>query len=101
MSLTDELRQCIGFDWDDGNSRKSWTRHRVSDGECEEVFFNRPLVVVHDGAHSEEENRILVLGQTDTSRKLFVACTIREVLIRVISARDMTKREREVYSLYG
>jgi len=93
MSLVDELRQCTCFDWDDGNSGKNWIRHQVRDGECEEVFFNRPLVAMPDEAHSEEERRILVLGQTDTSRKLFLACTLRKELIRVISARDMTKRE--------
>ena len=101
MGFADELRHCTGFDWDDGNSGKNWIRHQVRDGECEEVFFNRPLVAVADEAHSEDEDRILVLGKTDSSRKLFLACTIRGTLIRVISARDMTKREREAYSLYG
>ena len=101
MSLHDELRECTGFDWDEGNSGKSWTRHQVRDGECEEVFFNRPLLVAPDEGHSANEDRILVLGQTDAARKLFLACTIRERLIRVISARDMTKREREAYYTYG
>ncbi len=101
MDPIDQLRACTGFDWDDGNSSKNWERHQVSDGECEQVFFNQPLVVVPDVAHSDREDRILVLGRTNAGRKLFVVCTVRSELIRVISARDMTKREREAYFTYG
>jgi len=73
----------------------------VSDGECEPVFFDQPLVAAPDFAHSETEDRILVLGKTDPGRKLFVVCTVRGDLIRVISARDMTRREREAYIIHG
>ena len=101
MGLVDRLRRCTGFEWDEGNSGKDWERHRVSDGESEQVFFGRPLLVVPDSRHSQAEDRILVLGKTDSGRKLFVVCTVRGDLIRVISARDMTKREREAYSIHG
>lgn len=101
MVTLEELRGCTGFEWDDGNSGKNWDRHQVTDGECEQVFFNQPLVAVADGVHSIEEDRVLVLGRTDSARKLFVVCTIRQQLIRIISARDMTKREREVYYTHG
>lgn len=97
----DQLRRCTGFEWDDGNSGKSWEKHRVSDGECEKMFFNQPLVALQDSRHSGSEARILVLGKTDSGRKLFAVCTVRGGLIRVISARDMTKREREAYFIHG
>jgi len=97
----DELRRCKGFEWDDGNSGKNREKHQVSDGECEQVFFNQPLVAIPDHAHSHHEDRILVLGKTDSGRRLFVVCTLRGELIRVISARDMTNRERKVYYKYG
>jgi uncharacterized protein len=91
---------CTGFDWDAGNSDKNWTAHRVSDSECEEVFFNRPFVVRRDLQHSQEELRFYALGRTDQSRTLFVVFTVRGRLIRVISARDLTRKERRIYQTH-
>jgi uncharacterized protein len=91
------IRGAEGFDWDEGNESKNWTKHRVSRSECEEVFFNRPLVFSEDVAHSNDEDRYLVLGQTDQGRRLFVVFVMRRNLLRVISARDMTPRERRAY----
>ena len=45
MSAYEELENCTGFDWDDGNQGKNWEKHGVSDGEAEEIFFNDPLAV--------------------------------------------------------
>lgn len=87
-----------GFDWDDGNYKKNWVRHAVSAAECEEVFFNRPIVATPDADHSGLETRFCLLGRSDRGRELFVVFTQRGTLIRVISARDMTRREREVYA---
>jgi uncharacterized DUF497 family protein len=88
----------VGFDWDEGNSGKNWEKHGVTDVECEEVFFNRHLVVRFDSSHSTEtERRWRALGQTDDGRYLLVAFTLRNRLIRVISARNMTRKERAVY----
>ncbi len=70
-------RRCTGFDWDDGNAGKNWGTHQVPDGECEQAFFNQPLVAMPDHEHSDDEDRILVLGKTDSGRKPFVVCTIR------------------------
>ena len=85
-----------GFDWDAGNRGKN-AKHRVSDDECEEVFFNLPLLLSPDEAHSEHEDRYHVLGQTHAGRRLFIAVTMRGTHIRVISARDMRQSERGVY----
>ena len=90
-------QDCSGFEWDEGNADKNWNKHRVSRSECEQVFFNLPLVVREDPAHSHTEERFWALGQTDTGRRLFVVYTLRGELIRVISARDMTPRERRAY----
>ncbi len=97
MGLPDDLAKCVGFDWDEGNLTKNWARHRVAGAECEQVFFNRPLVAADDEEHSKEEPRFYVLGQTDAGRHLFVVFTMRRDLIRVISARDMNRRERAEY----
>ena len=91
---------CTGFDWDAGNSDKNWRKHRVSDAECEEAFFNQPIVVRADPPHSGHETRYYALGQTDRGRGLFVAFTLRRTLIRVISARDMNRNERGIYDSY-
>lgn len=92
------LRQCTGFDWDQGNIDKNWLKHKVSPTECEQVFFNHPLVIQDDAKHSKTEKRFYALGRTDLKRTLFVVFTVRENLIRVISARNMSRKEREVYN---
>jgi len=91
------LADCEGFEWDAGNFTKIWDRHQVSPAECEEIFFNHPLIVHEDEAHSADEARLYALGQTDAGRLMFVAFTIRSQLIRVISAREMSRKERKVY----
>jgi uncharacterized DUF497 family protein len=90
------LESCEGFEWDDGNSGKNWHLHRVTDGECEEIFFNLPLIV--DRGRVGAEARFFALGRADSGRRLFVAFTIRDRLIRVISAREMTKSEERKYA---
>jgi len=90
----------IGFAWDAGNNDKNWEKHGIADSECEEIFFNQPLVVRHDPSHSRGEERFWTLGQTDAGRYLFVAFTLRKKLIRVISGREMTQRERRFYLSY-
>lgn len=91
------LEQCEGFQWDSGNASKIWERHNVTPVECEELFFSRSLVVEDDPKHSQDEVRYYALGQTEASRYLFLVFTLRGRLIRVISARDMNRKERELY----
>ena len=87
----------IGFEWDAFNETKNWQKHTVTKWECEQVFFNTPLLCYEDVKHSQEEKRLYVLGQTDEHRYLFVVFTVRNQLIRVISARTMSKKERAFY----
>jgi uncharacterized DUF497 family protein len=95
--MTDDLAKCRGFQWDEGNAEKNWVKHQVSRGETEQVFFNRPLVVVAGERRAESTPRYYALGHTDAGRLLFIVFTIRDDLIRVISARSMSRRERRVY----
>ncbi|KAF0107022.1 MAG: hypothetical protein FD146_2132 [Anaerolineaceae bacterium] len=92
-----DLNRIEGFDWDAGNREKNWQRHRVSTGECEEVFFNLPLLLRDSPGRSQTEPRFLALGQTNTSKQLFIAFAVRNEKIRVISARDMSQKERDLY----
>ncbi len=91
------LRQCCGFDWDEGNIEKNRIKHHVVPSECEQIFFNRPLLIYDDTLHSAKEKRCYALGRTDMDRQLFVVFTIRRNLIRIISARDMSRKERKIY----
>jgi uncharacterized DUF497 family protein len=92
-----------GFDWDMGNSRKSVDKHGVGQTEAEQMFFNDPLLVVEDTRHSAGEPRFHALGKTDAGRRLHATFTIRQdgTKLRVISARDMHRKERIRYDQEG
>ena len=91
------LNGITGFDWDAGNDRKSLDKHSVTRLEAEEVFFNVPILLLNDEKHSKKEPRFHALGKTDTGRLLHITFTIRANKLRVISARDMHKKEKKVY----
>lgn len=93
-----DLSSILGFEWDVGNERKN-EKHGVSMAEAEQVFFNAPLLLLEDVAHSQSEARFHALGQTDDGRQLHITFTLRRLgeLVRVISARDMHRKERSVY----
>ncbi|MDP1809228.1 MAG: BrnT family toxin [Actinomycetota bacterium] len=91
------LARVNGFAWDEGNINKNWELHKVSHVECEELFFNEPLIIEVDTYHSQVEQRYFALGKTDLGRYLFLVFTLRGEKIRVISARDMSKKERKQY----
>lgn len=97
MKLADLIADCVGFEWDEGNLPKIREKHKVSGAECEQMFFNHPLVAARDEEHSGEEDRYYALGHTDMGRLLLVVFTIRKELVRPISARDMSRKERKVY----
>ena len=93
----EELDSAEGFDWDDGNRDKNWHGHEVKSTECEMVFFNQPLVILSDEKHSGLESRYFAFGKTDVDRLLLIVFCLRKNRIRVISARDMNKKERKFY----
>lgn len=94
-----DLSRIQGFQWDAGNGRKNLDKHDVSQAEAEQVFFNQPILLLVDQRHSADEARFHALGKTDDGRRLLIAFTLRqdETFIRVISARDMNRRERDLY----
>ena len=93
-----ELSKINGFNWDEGNARKN-EKHGVSMAEAEQVFFNAPLLLLEDASHSQKEPRLHALGKTDGGRTLHITFTLRQsgLLIRVISARNMHRKERAIY----
>ena len=96
--LPEYFPELTGFQWDAGNSEKNWLAHEVTQAETEQVFFNRPILVIPDLRHSEAEVRYYALGCTTVGRRLTVVFTVRTSLVRPIMARDMSRRERRRYA---
>lgn len=94
-----DLSQIVGFDWDDGNRLKSTEKHSVSQAEAEQVFADIRLMVADDVKHRQVEARFHAMGRTTDSRLLHVTFTLRQSLtrIRVISVRNMNRKERAIY----
>ena len=85
------------FQWDKGNKGKNYQKHKVTDQECEEAFFDQSKKILKDVLHSHVEERYILLGQTKENRILFIVFTIRSGKVRVISARDLNKKENRLY----
>ncbi len=92
-----DLLSLDGFEWDDGNRDKNWKLHKVHWTETEEAFLNEPIVLLPDPQHSQIATRLALLGRTLAERRLVIVFTVRKTRIRVISARDMSKKERRIY----
>ena len=94
-----DLTAAEGFEWDEGNVRKNVDKHDVSQAEAEQIFFNQPLLLSPDQRHSRLEERFHALGKTDEGRLLHITFTMRGAgrMIRIISARDMHRKERGFY----
>ena len=96
-----EFEHIVGFQWDEGNADKNLILHSVENWEGEQVFFNAPLLIIDDPRHSATEERWAAFGQTDDGRLLTVVFAKRGNLIRIISARDMSRKERRFYEENG
>jgi uncharacterized DUF497 family protein len=94
-----DFDRIVGFEWDAANARKGEVKHRVTQSEAEEIFFNKPLLISMIETHGTQERRFLALGKTQKARGLTVVFTLRQdaTLIRVISARDQHRKERQLY----
>jgi uncharacterized protein len=85
------------FLWDKGNTGKNFLKHKVTDQECEESFFDQKKKIFRDVLHSNNENRFILLGKTKGGRILFIVFMLRQEKVRVISARDLNRKERHLY----
>jgi len=91
------IKEPIEFLWDKGNIDKNWINHKVTDTECEEVFFDKNKKTFKDKLHSKNEERFRIIGKTRGRRILFVVFTIRKNKVRIISARGINKKEVKLY----
>ncbi|PIR58705.1 MAG: hypothetical protein COU69_04045 [Candidatus Pacebacteria bacterium CG10_big_fil_rev_8_21_14_0_10_56_10] len=92
------LREPIEFEWDKGNQNKNWNKHKITQKEAEEVFGDKHNKISKDFFHSKKEDRYLLIGKTTQGRKLFIVFTLRKNKMRVISARDLSKKEYRLLS---
>ena len=93
----DKPWEVLEFEWDEGNSHKSWQKHGVFRKDAEEVFLDPDLTVFPDLKHSVKEKRLVVVGKNIEGSHLFIVFTIRKRRLRVISARKMHNEEVEKY----
>ncbi|OQY65517.1 hypothetical protein B6D29_03740 [Microgenomates bacterium UTCPR1] len=91
------IRKVLEFEWDKGNIDKNWLKHNVTDKEAEEVFIDKRKFIFRDKIHSGKEERFRILGKTKAGRLLFIVFTIRKHKVRVISARDINRKEVFLY----
>ena len=97
MYCTIMYMEPVSFDWDEGNREKNCIKHRVTTQESEQVFFHDPKIIWKDETHTTIEERYIILGETTMKRRLHVVYMIRDEKIRIISARDQSKKERRLY----
>ena len=95
--MTQIFGSVSGFEWDKGNIDKNWEKHHVAYVECEELLLSGRFILSKDTTHSATEDRYQVLGRTDEGRILFLSFTLRGDKVRVITARDASKKERKTY----
>jgi uncharacterized DUF497 family protein len=91
------IKKPIKFEWNKGNDKKNYLKHGVANSECEEVFFDNNKIILKDKLHSIDEDRYIIFGKTKQKRILFIVFTLRKEKIRVISARDINKKEIKLY----
>lgn len=91
------LPEPLLFEWDEGNIDKNWLLHRVANQEAEEIFFSEPIFIFEDEKHSSMEKRYMIWGETNRARKLTSIFTIRGGRVRIISVRNMHRKERQAY----
>jgi uncharacterized protein len=85
------------FDWDENKAASNLSKHGISFEEAKTVF-NDPLYVdFYDPDHSGDEERYLIVGESNRRRLLITSYTERKESVRLISAREVTQTEREVY----
>jgi uncharacterized protein len=95
--MTRLFKKLKGFLWDAGNEKKNEIKHKVTGQEAEEAFFDSRYVLLKDKLHSGKEHRFNLIGLTKVGRLLAIAFTVRNNLVRIISARPASKRERTLY----
>lgn len=93
------IKEPLEFQWDKGNIKKNYDKHKVDEKEAEESFFDKKRAIYKDKFHSGIEKRYILLGKTKNGRLLYIVFTMRSKKLRIISARDISKaKEVKLYA---
>jgi len=87
----------IDFEWDITKAEKNLRKHRVAFNEATSVLKDKLSITIHDPDHSVDEERYITIGASIAGRLLMVAHTDRGDRTRIISARELNRKEREAY----
>ena len=89
----------IHFEWDDNKEKENIKKHKISFDEAKTVFGDPNALLIHDPDHSDEEDRFILMGMSQTAKVLVVCHCFRgdESIIRIISARKADKQEEKLY----
>ena len=87
----------VRFEWDPDKAALNLETHGVSFEEASSVFGNPLAVTFFDPDHSDDEDRYLTFGRSQENRLLAVVHTDRESTMRLISAREVSRKERQQY----
>ena len=93
------IKQPYAFEWDKGNWDKNFVKHKITNQEIEEVFFDDNKLLLEDVLHSSTETRFILIGKTSHRKLLFIVFTIRNQKVRVVSARPLHKKEITIFKL--
>ncbi|MFM6254540.1 MAG: BrnT family toxin, partial [Dolichospermum sp.] len=85
------------FEWDNNKAAKNLSKHGVSFSEAQSVFDDPLYIDFYDPDHSDREERYVIVGESKQGRLLIISYTERVNSIRIISAREVTKSERQMY----
>jgi uncharacterized DUF497 family protein len=87
----------VEFEWDEAKALSNLTKHQVDFTEAQSVFSDPLALITDDEDHSEQENREIIIGHSNQNRCLVISYTDRTGKVRIISARQATRRERQNY----
>lgn len=85
------------FEWDDNKAESNALKHGITFDEAVTVFADPDLLFTEDSRHSQGEEREWAIGETENGSIVVVVFTMRDEQIRIISAREATKKERQRY----
>jgi uncharacterized protein len=85
------------FEWGKPKAQQNWSKHKVTFEEAKTIFEDPLCVDLYDPDHSLDEESYLCIGMSSQRRLLIASYTEREDSTRLISAREVTREEREAY----
>ncbi len=94
---TINLPEPLSFEWDQWNENKILSKHGITSRQCEEVFKSESSFIEKDVFHSSIEERYVLIGKTNSQVNMYTVFTVRNNLVRIISARYMHQKEIEMY----